>query len=263
MKKVYLYYYLFIGFNCFAQIDKIETAFKDSIAFEADDFIGNDGLGYNYFIKNSVFIKKNNTETFEYKNLALGRITHVDIGNPLKIVLFYENFNTIITLDNQLNETYKVNFSEFETPIVVAATGMAAQNRFWIYNNLTQKIGLFDYLKNSYTDLTQSFDGNLKYYDTNFNEFQWIDDKLNWYSSTIFGKIKNLGTVTNFEKIQLINSEILLFSVGNQIFYNNLKNNKLQEIKINEKSFKSFFYKDQILTIFTAEGIINYKIILP
>jgi hypothetical protein len=30
--------------------------------------------------------------------------------NPLNIVLFYENFNVVILLDNQLNETQKINF---------------------------------------------------------------------------------------------------------------------------------------------------------
>ena len=263
MKNVYLALLFFITFSCLAQNQKLEIDFKDEIGFNADNYIGNDGLGYNYFIKNAVFIKKSSTETFEYKNLSLGTIQHVDIMNPLKIVLFYENFNTIVTLDNQLNETYKVNFSLLETPIVAAAAGMESQNRFWIYNNLTQKIGLFDYLKNNYIDLTQSFEGNLKYYDSNFNEFHWIDDKLNWYSCTIFGKIKNLGTVPNFEKLQLIDSTSFLFLKENQIFYKNIITKALIEIKINDKSIKSFFYKDQILTIFTAKGITNYKIILP
>ncbi len=263
MKKLYSFILLLVFCNCFAQNIKINTFLKDSIAIESDNFVGFDGFGYFYFIKNSVLIKKNSAKTFEYKNLTLGKIQQVDILNPLKIVLVYENFNTIITLDNQLNETYKINLSDLETPIILEAAGMAAQNKFWIYNNLTQKIGLFDYLKNNYIYLTQSFEGNLKYYQTDFNNFYWINEQNKIYSCNVFGKIKILGDVDNFDKIQLIDEEKSIFSIGNQLFYKNLKSNDIQEIKIIDKSFKSFFYKDQNLTIFTAKGITNYKIILP
>jgi hypothetical protein len=263
MKITYLYFILLLTTICFAQNNEVQVSLKDQILFEADSYVGNDGLGFNYFIKNSIFIKKSMTETFEYKNLALGAIQRADISNPLKIVLFYENFNTIVTVDNQLNETLRINLSMYEQPIVAAAAGIAAQNRFWIYNNLTQKIGLFDYLKNTYIDLTQSFDGNIKQYNSNFNEFTWIDENLNWYSCNLFGKIRNLGNAGDFEQIVILDDENLILSQNNKIFYKNLKNNVLKELKIEQKSFKSFFYKDQILTIFTPEGITNYKIKIP
>lgn len=53
------------------------------------------------------YIKKNNTQLWQYKNLSLGKITKIDLQNPLKIVLFYEGFNSVILLDNQLNEIQK------------------------------------------------------------------------------------------------------------------------------------------------------------
>jgi hypothetical protein len=39
--------------------------------------------------------------------------------------------------------------------------------------------------------------------------------------------------------------------------------NKSTLIEISEKTFKNFTYKDQILSIFTNQGITNYKITLP
>ena len=84
----------------------------DSIRFDGDEFIGYDSFGFYYTLKNDVFSKINQRETLEYKNISLGKITKVDLQNPLKIVLFYEDFNTAVTLDNQLNETQKINFSE-------------------------------------------------------------------------------------------------------------------------------------------------------
>jgi len=37
----------------------------------------------------------------------------------------------------------------------------------------------------------------------------------------------------------------------------------ISEIEILEKSFDNFYYKDQILSIFTAKEIVNYKIVTP
>jgi len=42
-----------------------------------------------------------------------------------------------------------------------------------------------------------------------------------------------------------------------------LKNNTISPIENVEKSFKNFYYKDQILSIFTNQGISNYKITIP
>jgi hypothetical protein len=42
----------------------------------------------------------------------------------LKVIVFYERFNTAVTLDNQLNETLKIDFSQIKTPIVVSKIGI-------------------------------------------------------------------------------------------------------------------------------------------
>ncbi len=193
----------------------------------------------------------------------MGKIRKVDLHNPLKIILFYEDFNTIITLDNQLNETQKINFSDNQIPIVVSATGIASQNRFWIYNSLTQQIGLFNYLKNSYTPLTQQLRGNIRHYETDFNNFKWIDDNNTWYNCDVFGKITNMGMVPDFDSIQIIDPNRILFSKDGILYLKDFKTDKSYTLENVEKSFKSFIYNEQILSIFTTEGISNYKILLP
>lgn len=230
---------------------------------DANVYVGFDGIGNLYYIKNNVFYMKNEKESWQYKNVSLGKPTKIDIQNPLKIMLFYENFNTVVILDNQLNETQKINFSEKEVTIVVTATGIASQNRLWIYNGLTQQIGLFDYLKNTFQSITPSFQGNLKYYESDFNTFQWIDGELNWYSCDVFGKIISLGKVSNFDQIQAIGNQIIIFSKDGKLILRDIGKNKIYTIENVEKSFNNFFYKDQILSIFTNQEIINYKITIP
>jgi len=263
MKKPLLLFFIFFFTVSFGQ-DKIYIATKqDSASINADHFLGYDQFGFYFSIKNNVLSKTNKKEFFEYKNISLGKPTKVDIQNPLKIMLFYENFNTIILLDNQLSETQKINLSENDVPIMATATGLASQNRLWIYNSLTQQIGLFDYLKNTFLSITPSLQGNLKYYESDFNTFQWIDNNLNWYSCDIFGKITTLGKVTDFDQMQVINDHTILFSKDGKLQLQDIQNNTIYPIENLEKSFKKFYYKDQILATFTNHGITNYKITIP
>ena len=235
----------------------------NSIKYEADVFLGFDQFGFEYFITNEVLHKRKDNENFEYKNPSLGKITKVDLQNPLKIVLFYESFNSAVLLDNQLNEIQKINFSSNANPIVITATGIASQNQLWVYDSLNQQIGLFDYLKNNYKAISTSFPESIKKYHTDFNTFYWIDDKNNWFSCDIFGKITTKGKVADYDFIEIINDHQYIFSKNNNLIFEDINKKEKYKIEIWEKTFKKFYYKDQILSIFTSKGIINYKITTP
>jgi len=263
MKKVILL--LFIGSFSMVISQNLKPAAVsvNSIRFDGDQFLGYDPFGFYYTIKNNVFSKVGTQDTIEYKNISLGKITKVDLQNPLKIVLFYENFNTVVILDNQLNETQKINFSENTIPIVASAIGIASQNQLWVYNSMNQQLGLYDYLNNLYKTISVPFTESIKNYSSDFNVFYWIDNKNNWYTCDIFGRITNKGKVNDYESITIINENQFIYSTNGVLVFQDLEKDQKTEIKIAEKSFKKFSYKDQILSIFTAEEITNYKIILP
>ncbi|RZK11001.1 MAG: hypothetical protein EOO46_08420 [Flavobacterium sp.] len=263
MKKLIRIFLLLTAIASFSQEQKLLVSRYETVDLVMDNFVGIDKFGFRYFIKNNILFKQKDRQSLEYKNLSLGKIAKVDLQNPLKLLLFYEDFNTIVTLDNQLNETQRVNFSENTMPIIVSATGIASQNRFWIYNSLTQQLGLYDYLKNTLQTLASPFQENLQYYDSDFNYFQWIDEKGNWNICDVFGKIATIGKVDAFERLQFIGDRQLLYSNEGQLHILDLKNDKKYSLENVEKSFQSFYYKDQILSIFTPQGITNYKITLP
>lgn len=262
MKKIFYFFLLFICTMVLGQT-KLKTTLVNTKEFENKTYIGFDGLGNNYYINENVFIKENETQKWEYKNVALGKITSVDFINPLKIVVFYEDFNTIVTLDNQLNDVQKLNFFEIDTSIFASKIGLASQSQFWIYNALTQQILLFDYLKNTSKTIGNPIAENIKYTQTDFNNFYWIDDINNWYAIDIFGKVTLLANIPSFEKIQIVDNEKLLFSRENILYCLNNVTKTIYEIEIVEKSIKNYYYKDQILAIFTNQQIKNYKIKLP
>jgi len=260
---VFIFVLLCTGIG-FCQNQKLIPTVLISKPLIAEIFIGFDGLGNYYYINNSVFTKQNNSKIWEYKNVAYGKITAVDIINPLKIVLFYENFNVIITLDNQLNEIQKINLSDGNNNAIIASRiGMASKNQFWIFNTLNQQIGLFDYLKNTYNPLGQPIQETIKFSQSDFNYFSWIDSKNRLYSCDIFGKINYITTVPQFDTFQIIDNNNFIFSKDKKLFVKNEITQTISEIQIVEKSFKNFYYKDQILAIFTNQVITNYKITIP
>jgi hypothetical protein len=229
----------------------------------ADEFIGEDSLGFQYFIKNNTFFKFKNNDTWQYKNVALGKISKADIQNPLRIILFYENFNTVIALDNQLNEVQKLNLSEITQDVVASAVGISTNNTLWVYNSLNMQLMGYNYIQNTFKTLGLPFGKGIKKYETSLNAFYWIDNDNAFYSCDIFGKIKPLGKIPEFDTVFIENETTIIYQKNNLLYLLDLEKNRTVPLEDIEKTYKSFFYKNENLAIFTTEGIINYKINLP
>lgn len=266
MKKLFLLLSILKLSISAAQLPILTTAILSKESADQSLFIGTDAFGYCYTIENNVFSKFNAKEKYSYQNIYLGKITKVDLINPLRIMVFYEDFNSVALLDNQLNETAIINFSEKSNSVMTAAVGMTSQNQLWIYNNLTQQIGLYNYLNNEFKPISVPLKSNFSYYQTDFNTFNWIDTDRNWYSCDRFGKIKLVTKVALFDKIQLINEHQFIYKKDNLLYFTEIISPEKSietVISITEKTFENFYYKDQILAIFTASEKTNYKLILP
>jgi len=263
MKRIALFVFLLLNCISFGQNQKITAIPLETIPLQADTFIGVDGLGYLYYIKDNVFFKQKDTQIWEYKNMGLGKITAVDIRNPLSFVVFYENFNTIIMLDNQLNEIQKINFNDHPFPLNITAAGIASQNQLWVYDSLNQQIGLYNYLNSNYKPVSIPLSENILCYQSEFNSFHWIDKKNKWYSVDLYGKITSRGEIPDFDSITIISDTQYILNKNNVLTFEDTAKKLKFEIKILEKTFKKLCYKDRILTIFTLEGITNYKITIP
>ena len=264
MKNTFFILLILLSVKSLAQLPAINPFFSKAERWELGEYAGQDNFGNVYSLFENEFRKKTKDgKTFFYKNVSLGKIHQVDLQNPLQIVLFYKQFTTVVLLDNQLNETMKINFSELSIPLNPEAVSLASQNKLWLYDMLSQKLGLFDVLKNTFQVLTPSYKDNLKFYQSDYNYFYWVDVKQNLYVSNIFGKVNFLGQVPEFKQLQIVSPNQVLLRNDNGLFFYNLEKSEKTPIALNEKSFASFSYKEQILSIFTSQEIYQYKIILP
>jgi hypothetical protein len=262
MKTVLLFFGFFFSVCTWSQ-DIIVSSTVDSLTITVDNYIGRDNLKNDYFLKNNVLKKINAIEKFQYQNLSLGNIEKVCLTNPLQIVLFYKDFNTVVLLDNQLNETQQIDGNKLEIPIKIEGFGLAGQNQVWLYDGFLQKISLYSFSTNTNKIISTPILGKIKDYFSDYNFFYWIDESNTLNSISIFGKIKTIAEIPNYDSIQVVDQSKLIYSTNQELFYFNTNKQSITKIDVNEKSFDNFFFNNGILSIFTHYHIINYKIDLP
>ncbi len=106
MNKLYkaIAYLLFILISLSFSAD---DGWKDLFTIKSGaDFYTTDNLGNTYLIKNEEIKKYNQSgDLFKiFSNKTLGKITFLDATNPLRILVFYKDFATILVLDDQLSQ---------------------------------------------------------------------------------------------------------------------------------------------------------------
>ncbi len=263
MKKL-LFFTLFLAQTlCFSQTTSLIASKTSSQFIEADEFVGEDIYNNLYYFKNNSFFKKSKHELFHYKNVSFGKITKVDLQNPLRILLFYQNFNALIVLDNQLNEIQRINFSEIDNSLTLTAVGNATQNGYWFFDQNIQQLKIYHYTSGTFQNIGTIFDTTIKNYDTALNYFYWIDTENILYRSDLFGKKQGLGKIPEYDRISFNDGLTLIYEKDQKLYLFEVTKNKSTLIENVQNSFKSFYFKNQNLTIFTPEGITNYRINLP
>jgi hypothetical protein len=123
----------------FAQADfKFERTIKGDI----QDFYV-DNLNYIYLLSNDGQLKKLNPSGDSmavFNNVRkYGKLHSVDVSNPLKILLYYKDFNTIVVLDRFLNIRTSIDLRK-ESLFQVKSIGQAYDNNIWIYDEQESKI---------------------------------------------------------------------------------------------------------------------------
>ena len=114
---------------------------------QVHDFISVDHLG-NIFVVNKSELMEFNSKGEKlavFSNSMLGSICHIDVSNPLRILIFYNDFNQILFPDRNLaeigGEIDLFEFSDNETELVCTS----ANGGFWMYNsNDNQAIHISD-----------------------------------------------------------------------------------------------------------------------
>ncbi len=99
-------------------------------------FITSDKLGNCYVVTENNQVTKYNSQGIEeanFSNKNLGKLKWVDATNPLKVLLFYSDFNQITIVDNKLSVRTQVALRELNIlqPLLVCTS---VNDGLWIYD---------------------------------------------------------------------------------------------------------------------------------
>jgi len=161
---------LFIFTSClfslitFGQQDSIlKTSLIQSIKGDITDF-STDNLGNLYLLTTSNQIKKVNEKGDSiavYNDVKrYGKIFSIDATNPLKVLVYYKEFLTVVVLDRLLNVRTAIDLRKHNILQVTALTS-SYDNNIWLYDELDSKLKKIDDNGNvllESTDFRQIFD---------------------------------------------------------------------------------------------------------
>ena len=255
---------LFLFQLFFINAQEIKTAFYKDYSITAETFIGVDDFENSYYINHNTLYQKTAKFTYSYTNSQLGEITSVDITNPLKILVFYRDFNTVLMLDNKLNELTKpINFTTESFSKNVAFTNISSNNNLWLFSfddNILQ-------LWNHQTRKIQFASQPLTFF---IDDFKPVKQLSTYKSCWLVGernilKFNEYGTF--IETYAINNSELTPFKDGHifledhKLYYQDISSERHQ-ININPEVFiKSFYVNTNHIYIFDGTKIYVFKFI--
>ena len=255
--KFTLYLFLIVSELIFSQ-EYINAKLHKNSPFNADTIVSIDNFGTIYYLKNNVLYKASNEKTISYNNLQLGDVTSANAFNPLKINLFYKDFNTVIILDNRLAEIYKIDFSTLSEYKNVSHITTGHDNTLWIFNQDSQKLELFDYKTKSIRAQTTPIQSTLLDVKSNYN-YCYLLTQNNLYIYNYFGslvmKMKNDG----FTELSETNENIFL-KKGNSLFYIKKNTKNIIPVLIPDLLINQFFVTNETLYISANNILYEFKI---
>jgi len=219
-------------------------------------FIGVDKYENIYSIDKNIFFKTTDQKQYQFSALQLGEITSVDILNPLKIVLFYKELNTVVILDDKLNEIERVRFNEFADFRDLSFATKAEKNTLWIFNKNSQELEVFDYKQNK--TLAKSFPIPEKILDmkSNFN-YCWILTSKSLKRFNIYGSFLDEFPVNQIFQINFYNKYVLMADEEGLIFFD-YKKQKPERLRLPQKKIESFYSANENIYIYDGINIHHY-----
>jgi len=128
-----------ISCNTFAQQQKTNEIWNGADAFSMDN------LGNLYIIKESVVFKADTSGRIllTYSNNNQDRFTYVDAIDPLRIMLFADEFSIVSFLDNKLALQSVINLREQNFYDIKAVCN--ATDGFWCYDHSRQQVFKYNF----------------------------------------------------------------------------------------------------------------------
>ncbi len=175
-----------------------------------------DNLGNIFIITASNQIKKlnNNFDSVTTFNdvKRYGSIFTIDVSNPLKVLVYYKDFATILMLDKQLNNRNTINLRQQDI-LQVKAIAQSYDNNIWLFDELESKLKKIDEsgrLLLETSDFRLIFDDNATPQTIiDMNGLLYLyNARKGWTIFDYYGGLKNQYPLINWQDVQVTDNYI-------------------------------------------------------
>ncbi|PQB05053.1 hypothetical protein [Aureitalea marina] len=252
---------LLLSFLFFTTLSAQQLKLEGSETLKADRFLGYDTYGNLFYELESVIHKTGPLGEFVFRDYGLGPIHSVDIINPLNVLVFYQDANTVVFLDNRLNEIERINLGTQALAINVDAATNTGNNRLWVFNVDTQQLETYNYRNQRQTIVSQPTAGEVLGMSSDFNYcYLLMEDGLhafNVYGSALWSiPTQGMNQVVHQKRNVILASE-------EQIYLLNREQPELIQLEVPEIRLKDLQLTQEFLYIYDGDTIYRFTLTQP
>jgi hypothetical protein len=227
---------------CFASIAQTDSSFVpfvkikgDITAFAADNF---DNI---YLLNSSDQIKKidgNGDSVAVFNNVRrYGKVAQIDVSNPLRVLLYYKDFSTVVVLDRLLSIRTTIDFRKQDI-FQVQAVCLSYDNQIWLYDEFEHKLKKIDEngkLLFATSDFRQLFGEAFSFTSISDQDgFLYLYDKNKGvYVFDYYGALKNIFSLTGYDNFRAV-GKFITGTRNDSLMRYYPANLLLQEVKLPE-----------------------------
>jgi hypothetical protein len=256
-------------FFCGAANAQTDTSFKfvtavrgDIVAFTVDN------LDNIYLLSSTNQVKKinaNGDSVAIFNDVKkFGQASLIDVSNPLKVLLYYRDFATIVVLDRLLNVRNIIDLRK-QNILQVRAIGQSYDNKIWLYDEVENKLKKIDEegkLLQETPDFRQLFGEALspqKIFDQ--DQFVYLYDSTKAiFVFDYYGALKNKILISGWHNFKVA-GKYVFGSANNKLFRYNIKTFRVDEWNMPDELYKSqsFNFTSSRLYALKKDGIEIYN----
>jgi len=230
--------------------------------------IATDNFGNLYVYGDYKIVKYNNegVKLNEFEDYQSGKISYVDASNPLKTLLYYEDFMVMKVLDKTLSELLSYSLNKFNL-YSINAIAYSRDDNFWFFDNVNFKLKKFDEnggLMYESENFNMLFDTTVQPIQIiNFGSDLYVNDPHQGvFIFDRFGTYQKKIPLTNIKSIQILQNKIIYFKDGDLYSYNrkDFSNNVVSLDKLDKEIIAVQIQKDR-LYVLSKNKVSIYKIV--
>ncbi len=233
---------------------------------QQNNFVTADILNHIYIIngKNLIQYSDEGEIVYQYSSQLLGDITSMDASNPMKILLFYNNFNQVVFLSNKLvplSSAIELDNMGFTS---VSAVCSAARDGFWLFDSkqmqpvyISQNMDIVN--KGTHINITDTSSSNIPLMMTEHESKLYICfPELGVWIFDQTGKLLDTIAIPNIQYCQLLSNK-LIYLTHKKICMYDLKQKQTINMDIPADDCRYFVFLRQKAVLSNGKSLFFYK----